>query len=120
MRTILLSLLVGLGLIATAAAQTTVPGLPLVALGYCQLSSIDASTALSSCSGGIPAGANFAVLQPEAQAIRYRDDGTAPTASVGYPVAVGASLTRSGNLSAVRVISSTAGAKLNVLFYRSP
>lgn len=103
-----------------ALAQTATPGLPLAALGYCQLSSIDASTALSSCSGGVPAGANFAVMQPEAQAIRYRDDGTAPTSSVGFPVAVGASFTRSGNLSNVRVISATSGAKLNVLFYKSP
>jgi hypothetical protein len=55
---------------------------------------------------------------PEAQAIRYRDDGTAPTATVGQPVAVGASVTYTGALSKVQVISQTSGAKLNVLFYR--
>lgn len=120
MRALLLSFATIIGLYATAAAQTAIPGLPLTALGYCQIASIDASTALSACAGGVPTGANFAVIQPEAQAIRYRDDGTAPTTTVGYPVAVGASFTRSGNLSNVRVISATSGAKLNVLFYRSP
>lgn len=100
-----------------AAAQTTA-GQQLVSLGYCQLASIDASTLVSSCAGGIPAGAKYAYFVPEAQAIRYRDDGTAPTATVGQPVAVGVSVLFGGNLSALRVISQTAGAKLNVLFYR--
>ena len=120
MRALLLSLATLIGLTAAAAAQTAVPGLPLAALGYCQLTSIDTAAALSACAGGIPSGANFAVIQPEAQAIRYRDDGTAPSATVGFPVAVGASFTRSGDLAKIRVISATAGAKLNVLFYRSP
>lgn len=100
-----------------SAAQVSVPGQPLVPLGYCQLTSIDASTLLSSCAG-FPATATLALIQPEAQAIRYRDDGTAPLAGVGYPLAVGASLLYAGTLSKVRVISQTSGAKLNVLFYR--
>lgn len=108
-------------LIATAAlAQGTVPATPVVPLGYCQLTSIDASTLVSTCSGGIPAGANVALLTPEAQAIRYRDDGTAPTAAVGQPMAVAASLLYTGTLSKLRVISQTSGAKLNVTFYKSP
>lgn len=102
------------------ARAQMIPGQPVVPLGYCQLTSIDASTLVSSCSGGIPVGANFAVVQPEAQAIRYRDDGTAPTSSVGMPLAVGASLYYAGALSSLRVISATSGAKLNVLFYRAP
>lgn len=101
-----------------AFGQVATPSLPLVPLGYCQLTSIDASTLVSSCT--IPTGANAMIFQPEAQAIRYRDDGTAPQATVGMPVAVGTSLYYAGSLSRVRVISQTAGAKLNVLFYKSP
>lgn len=103
----------------TALAQTS-PAQPLVPLGYCQLTSIDAATALSACSGGIPSGARLAYLIPEAQAIRYRDDGTSPTSGVGFPLAVGASVFYTGTLSKVSVISQTSGAKLNILFYRSP
>lgn len=118
---LLWSFLVGLALMAAPAlAQVATPGLPLVALGYCQLTSIDTAAALSACSGGIPSGANTVIFEPEAQAIRYRDDGTAPTASVGFPVAVGGSVLYSGAISKLQVISQTSGAKLNVLFYKSP
>lgn len=105
---------------AGASAQTPTPGLPTVPLGYCQLTSIDAAAKLSACSGGIPKGATAAYIEAEAQAIRYRDDGVAPTASVGMPVVVSLPFFYSGTLSALQVISSTSGAKLNVLFYRSP
>jgi hypothetical protein len=101
-----------------ARAQVTVPGLPMTPLGYCQLTSIDSSTLISSCSGGIPAGATMAYVQPEAQAVRWRDDGTAPSATVGMPLAVGSALLYVGTLPALRVISQTAGAKLNVTFYK--
>lgn len=104
--------------LAPAPAQVTTPGLPIVPLGYCQLATLTASTLLSSCSGGIPTGATAAYIQAEAQAVRYRDDGTAPTASVGMPIASGGSIYYAGTLTAVRVIEQTASAKLNVLFYR--
>jgi len=84
-----------------------------IALGYQQLTSIDASSALT-----IPAGTAYCVFQCEAQAIRWRDDGTAPTASVGFPLAVAVNYTYdAGQLSALRVISQVAGAKLNVVYY---
>lgn len=103
-----------------ASAQVTTPGLPMVPLGYCQLTSIDASTLISTCAGGIPTGTNYALLVPEAQAIRYRDDGVAPTATVGFPVPAASVFLYAGTMTAVRVISQVAGAKLNILFYRSP
>ncbi len=106
-------------MIGAAQAQVATPGLPLVPLGYCQLTSVDTSTLISTCSGGIPAGANVVVFEAEAQAIRYRDDGTSPTASAGMPVAVGATVVYQGTISNLRVISQTAGAKLNALFYRA-
>lgn len=103
-----------------AQAQVTTPGLPIAPLGYCQITSISAAKLLSSCSGGIPAGANAVVLEAEAQAIRYRDDGTAPTATVGMPIAVGGTIFYPGTLSTLRVIEQTSGAIVNVSFYRMP
>lgn len=91
------------------------------ALGYRQFTAgqIDASTLLSAITGGIPAGAIMVLISPEAQAIRYRDDGVAPTATVGQPLAVGATLIyTANNLATLRVISQTAGAILNCTFYR--
>lgn len=101
-----------------ASAQVAVPGQPLVPLGYCQLTSIDAAAALTACSDGIPSGATCAIITAEAQAVRWRDDATNPSATVGMPVAVGAPFFYAGMLSKFRVISQTSGAKLNVSFYR--
>src|SRR5882672_6430716 len=69
-----------------AQAQTVMTFVPL---GYCQLTSLAAATKLSACSGGIPAGATSALISVEGAAIRYRDDGTAPTTTVGMPIAIG-------------------------------
>lgn len=95
-------------------------------LGYAQTAAgaIDASTLVSSLTfgsagaAGIPAGTQLLLIQPAAQAIRWRDDGTAPTVAVGYPLAVGAELRYTGsNLANLRVIAQTAGAILNVVAY---
>ena len=93
-------------------------------LGYAQSTAVDASTLISSltfgslAAAGIPAGTQILLIQPQTQAIRWRDDGIAPTATVGYPLAVGAELRyTSQNLAALRVISQTAGAIVNVVTY---
>lgn len=86
--------------------------------GYCQLTSLSASTLLSACSGGIPDGATIANVIVESQAVRYRDDGTAPSATVGMPLAVGTDkVFVLNNLGTLRFIEQTSGAKLNVSFY---
>jgi hypothetical protein len=173
---------------APARAQVTVPGLPLVPLGYCQLATLTSSIGLASCvrgsftgtgsgtnltaasvtgvikvgdtisgtgvtagttivsqtsgttggagvyvtsaattssgdsltAGGIPPLARSAYIQAEAQIVRYRDDGGAPTATVGMPIAAAGSLYYAGTLSALRFIEATASGKINVLFYRTP
>lgn len=110
-------LLLAIALFLSSTAAIADVGVRYAPLGYCQLTSIDTSTLLSSCSN-FPATATHAVMVPEAQAIRYRDDGTAPSATVGQPVAVGVSVDYTGALSKVRVIAQVSGAKLNVLFYK--
>ena len=82
-------------------------------LGYVQLA-VDTATTL----GAIPVGAVFAIIVPENQAIRFRDDGVAPTATVGMPLPVLARLKYTvGNLQALRVIGQVAGAIVNVAYY---
>lgn len=81
-------------------------------LGYQQITSLSAATALT-----VPTGATMALITPETQAVRWRDDGTNPTASVGMPVAVGESLNYDGDLSRIRFIEQTASAKLNISYY---
>ena len=54
---------------------------PLEPLGYQQITSLAASTALT-----VPARARAALIKCTAQSVRFRDDGTAPTATVGFPL----------------------------------
>lgn len=93
-------------------------GLTYLPLGYCQLTSLTASTGLASCASGIPNNATLAILSVEGAAIRWRDDGTAPTSSVGQPVKVDQAYSYSGTLSALRIIQQSASATVNVSFYR--
>lgn len=88
-------------------------------LGYFQFAagSVDASTLLSSVAGGIPAGSIGCLITAETQAIRWRDDGTAPTTAVGMPLAVNQPFDFVGNLPTFRMISAVAGAVVNVAFY---
>lgn len=99
-------LLVGTQAIADA-------GIRYAALGYQQITSLGSATALT-----VPTGATTAVITAEAQAVRYRDDGTDPSATVGMPVAVAVALTYTGPLKNVKFIEQTSGAKLNVLYYK--
>ena len=59
----------------------------------------------------------MALIKCETQAVRYTDDASAPTSTVGFPLAVGETLTYTGNLAALKFIEQAASAKLNVLYY---
>ena len=82
-------------------------------LGYAQQSVSSTSVALS----GIPANARFVVVNTETVGLRWRDDGTAPTATVGMPLDAGATMTYDGNLSALRLIAQSGTATVNVAYY---
>lgn len=92
-------------------------------LGYALSGVVDASTLVSSltfgsAAAGIPPGTSLLLVQPQTQAIRWRDDGIVPTATVGYPLAAGAELRYTGRgLANLRVISQAAGAIINVVAY---
>lgn len=83
------------------------------ALGYQQITSLAAAQALT-----VPAGTSLALIVPQAQAVRWRDDGTDPTATVGQPLAVGAELRYdSSSISRFKVIEQAASAALNITYY---
>lgn len=84
----------------------------LVPLGYQQITSLSAATALT-----VPAGARLALIVAETQAVRFRDDGTNPTASVGIPLSVDVPFPYNGDLRKLRFIEQTASAKLNITYY---
>lgn len=85
----------------------------LRALGYQQITSLAAATALT-----IPAGTSVAILKPSTQSVRIRDDGTNPTTTVGYPIAAGTEfIYAASSLSALRVIETAASASLDILYY---
>jgi hypothetical protein len=60
---------------------------------------------------------NCALVQAETQNVRWRDDGTAPTTTVGHVLAAGESMLYEGDLNQIKFIEVTASAKLNVTFY---
>lgn len=94
-------------------------------LGYSNFAAgvVDVATPMSALTfgsaagAGIPAGTQTLRLTPNTQAIRWRDDGVAPTAAVGYPLAAGVELVYTGNPNSLQVISQIAGAKIDVVAY---
>jgi hypothetical protein len=85
--------------------------------GYQQITSLSSATSLT-----VPDGCFMAIITPETQGVRWRDDGTAPTASVGMPLSAGASFKYTGGydgLKALKFIEQAASAKLNVAYYGS-
>jgi hypothetical protein len=85
-------------------------------VGYQQITVLTASTGLT-----VPTTGNQrpsrCIITAETQAVRWRDDGVAPTAAVGYPLAVGTELRYDGDLNAIRFIEQTASAKINVVYF---
>lgn len=88
--------------------------------GYQQITNLSASAGLT-VPTVTPEGLNgkpvFALIIAEGAPVRWRDDNTAPTASVGMPLAVGVPLQYDGDLSKIRFIEQSASAKLNISYY---
>lgn len=82
-------------------------------LGYQQLTSL--ATAVTVIP---PAGTSLILITPEGAGVRWRDDGTAPTTTVGYPLNVGMELryTATG-MRRLQVVQQAASAVLNLAFY---
>ena len=89
-------------------------------MGYQQITTLTTSTGLTvpaMLPSGLSAKPSFALIICETQAIRWRDDGVAPTATVGMPLATGVPLQYDGDITNIRFIEQVAGAKLNISYY---
>lgn len=89
-------------------------------LGYQQITSLSSAANLTVPTNdklGNRQQATIALITPEAQAVRWRDDGIAPTATVGMPLAVGVTLQYDGDLTSIQFFEQAAGAKLNISYY---
>lgn len=110
-------------LLALAPSGVFAAGTPIqTSIGYCQLS-VTTAVLLSTCTGGIPQGTTAAKISNEGAAYRWRDDGGAPTTSLGMPVATGtatAPITFDfyGSFAAMQIIAQTGTTVLDITFYR--
>lgn len=85
--------------------------------GYYQVSVSTAVTLASLSGGSLPAGARIVWILPEAGSnVRWRDDGTAPTASVGMPIVSQQAWPYEGSLAALQLVSQSGTATVNLWF----
>jgi hypothetical protein len=80
--------------------------------GYQQITSLSSATELT-----VPDGSRYALIQADTQNVRWRDDGTAPTGSVGMPLVKDTLFTYAGDLKAIQFIEQAASATLNVTYF---
>lgn len=89
-------------------------------MGYQQITGVSSATALTVPvvnSHGLKQQPTLAFIIPEEQAVRWRDDGVDPTATVGMPLGIGEALVYDGDLTKIRFFEQTSGAILNVSYY---
>lgn len=108
-----------IGLLLAALLATT-PGLADVgiryaATGYQQIAATGSAQSLT-----VPAGSTSAVVCVSTAAIRWRDDGTDPSATVGMPVAAATwpCMLYTGPLANFRFIAQSGSPVLDVAYYR--
>jgi hypothetical protein len=89
-------------------------------IGYQQITALSAAAGLTvptTDKSGNKQQPTFALIVAESKDVRWRDDGTDPTASVGMPLAVGVPLQYDGDLTSIKFIETSASAKLNISYY---
>ena len=103
-------------LLPVAARGQPSPITPATALplGYQQITSLGSAASLT-----VPVGATQVLIVAETQSVRWRDDGIAPTASVGMLLPAGQFFYyKAGPLTAIQFIQTTATATLDVSYYK--
>ena len=79
--------------------------------GYHQITDVSAAV------GIFAQAARFALIQAVDQNVRWRDDGTDPTAAEGMLLFAGQTIRYTGDVRTIKFIEVTAGAELNVSLY---
>jgi hypothetical protein len=82
-------------------------------LGFTRVTSVSAATALPN----IPVGTLRVVVQVEGAGVRWRDDGTAPTGTIGMLLNAGEELDYDGKVANLQFIQTAPTATLNVAYY---
>lgn len=105
-----------------AFAQTSPIGQPCPGTGNIALthkSYIQSSVLSGAFAFTVPTGSMIAIVSVESNGVRYRTDGTLPTATVGMPIASGSSVILCGLdiLTNFTVISQAGTATVNMDFY---
>jgi hypothetical protein len=107
-----------------ATATLGLPGsdLRMIPAGFAQITALSANGSGLPLSGVSTAGgsASCCIITCEGTGIRWRDDGVAPTAGVGYPLAAGDSLIYCGPLTAFQMIPQSGTPTVDIAFYRTP
>jgi len=96
-----------------AANMTTIQG-HLVPNGYEQITSLSSSVSLT-----VPDKTVLAIIQPTGQNVRWRDDGTDPTSTVGMRLVANDILFYAGKMGEIEFIQESASAVLIVTYYRN-
>jgi hypothetical protein len=89
-------------------------------LGYQQITSLSSAQSLTVPTtdlNGLACRPAIAIIVPESASVRWRDDDTDPTSTVGMPLAAGVTLQYDGDLTKIRFIEYGGTAKLNVTYY---
>lgn len=82
-------------------------------LGHQQITNVSAAVGLT-----VPVGAVWALIRCEAQSVRWRDDGTNPSATVGMlMLAADVPFLYGGTLTAIKFFETAASAKLNIAYF---
>jgi hypothetical protein len=88
--------------------------------GYQQITSLTAATSLTVPErdvNGLSAKPVIAVIVAYGNPVRWRDDGVAPTASIGMPLQDAVAFQYDGDLTKIQFIETTASATLNISYY---
>jgi hypothetical protein len=109
--------IIAMTLLLSSTSAFAESGIRRVPCGYQQLlvNSAASLTIPAACGGA----ASLAVIKAEIAPLRFLDNGSAPTTTVGMPIAIAdAPIHYEGTISALQFIAQTSGGIVDVAFYR--
>jgi hypothetical protein len=103
----------GLALALSCIPANAVTFSAMHTLGFQRLTSLASATSLT-----VPNGSMEAFIICTGQTVNWRDDGTAPTSSIGMPLLVNTPFPyTAGNMSQIQIIQTAASATCNITYY---
>lgn len=85
--------------------------------GYFQVTNLGTSVATTLPNIPTDGSVGYTVVYVEGNGVRWRDDSIDPTSTVGMPLSAGQAFPYSGDPHALRFISQTSTATLNITYY---